>query len=105
VVVQPIDGDRIMHNAQTLQLLEVRRMKGEQISEVDGSVERIDANTYRVHSQSGEMWYGVRHNFRGWSCDCADFKFRGLGKCKHTFAVELSVALRDRIERDEDCAP
>jgi transposase-like protein len=94
-----------MHDSQTLQLLEARRMKGEQIAEVEGQIERIDANTYRVHSQSGEMWYGLSHNFRGWLCDCADFKFRGLGKCKHTFAVELSVALRDRIESATRIAP
>jgi transposase-like protein len=93
-----MESDRDMRDEQTLQLLEARRVKGEQIADIEGNVERIDANTYRVHSQSGETWYGVSHNFRGWSCDCADFKFRGLGKCKHTFAVELSVALRDRIE-------
>ena len=80
-------------------------MKGEQIAEIDGSVERIDANTYRVHSQSGEMWYGVRHNFRGWSCDCPDFKHRDLGACKHTFAVELSVAIRDRVEQSRVIEP
>ena len=98
-------GDKEMHDTQTLQLLEARRVKGEQIADIEGSIERIDANTYRVHSQSGEVWYGVRHDFRGWSCDCADFKFRALGKCKHTFAVELSVALRDRIESATRIAP
>jgi transposase-like protein len=80
-------------------------MKGEQIAQVDGSVERIDANSYRVHSQSSEMWYGVRHNFRGWSCDCPDFKHRDLGACKHTFAVELSVAIRDRVEQSRVIEP
>ena len=94
-----------MHDQQTLQLLEVRRVKGEQIAEIDGNVERIDANTYRVHSQSSEMWYGVRHNFRGWSCDCPDFKHRDLGACKHTFAVELSVAIRDRVEQSRVIEP
>jgi transposase-like protein len=94
-----------MDTQQTLQLLEVRRMKGEQIAEIDGSVERIDANSYRVHSQSSEMWYGVRHNFRGWSCDCPDFKHRALGACKHTFAVELSVAIRDRVEQSRVIEP
>src|SRR5450759_3540162 len=94
-----------MHDQQTLQLLEERRVKGEQIADIEGAIERIDANTYRVHSQSGEVWYGVRHDFRGWSCDCADFKFRGLGKCKHTFAVELSVAIRDRVEQSRVIEP
>jgi len=98
-------GDKEMHDAQTLQLLEVRRMKGEQIADTEGNIERIDGNTYRVHSQTSDVWYGVRHNFRGWSCDCADYKFRGLGKCKHTFAVELSVALRNRIEESRIIQP
>lgn len=94
-----------MDTQQTLQLLEARRMKGEQIAAVVGSVERVDANSYRVHSQSSEMWYGVRHNFRGWSCDCPDFKHRDLGACKHTFAVELSVAIRDRVEQSRVIEP
>jgi len=80
-------------------------MKGEQIAAIDGSVERIDANSYRVHSQTLEMWYGVRHNFRGWSCDCPDFTHRDLGACKHTFAVELSVAIRDRVEQSRVIEP
>ena len=72
-------GDKEMHDTQTLQLLEARRVKGEQIADIDGYVERVDSSTYRVHSQSGEVWYVVKHNFRGWSCDCADFKVP-LGK-------------------------
>jgi putative transposase len=98
-------GDKEMHDAQTLQLLEVRRMKGEQIADTEGNIQRVDGSTYRVHSQTADVWYGVRHNFRGWSCDCADYKFRGLGKCKHTFAVELSVALRNRIEESRIIQP
>jgi len=80
-------------------------MKGEQIAGEVGSVERIDAQTYRVRSQSSDAWYGVSRNFRGWSCDCPDFKFRELGACKHTFAVELSAALRDRIENSRKIEP
>lgn len=80
-------------------------MKGEQIADTAGQVERIDGSTYRVHSQSGEVWYGVRLASQGWICECADFKFRSLGNCKHTFAVELSALLRDRIESATKIAP
>jgi putative transposase len=100
-------GDKEMHDAplQTMQLLQERRMKGEQIASMDGAIQRIDSETYRVHSQSGDLWYGVRRVGKGWSCECADFLYRGLGQCKHTFAVELSAALRDRVENSRTIAP
>src|SRR5690242_52535 len=87
------------------ELLEVRRVKGAQILELDNQVKRHDANTYLVHSQSSERWHLVQFNGKNWTCNCPDFKFRNLGKCKHTFAVELSATLRSRVETSRTIAP
>ncbi len=84
--------------ATVQELLEVRRMRGQQIAEHEEEVIRIDSSNYRVRSQSSEAWYSVQHNGTVWFCECADYEFNGLGKCKHTFAVELSLELRRRIE-------
>ncbi len=84
--------------ATVQELLEVRRMRGEQIAKVEDAIQRIDGSSYKVHSQSGESWYSVQYNGTVWLCECPDYEFNGLGKCKHTFAVELSLELRRRIE-------
>jgi transposase-like protein len=91
--------------ASLRELLEVRRVRGAQILEQEGRVKRHDANNYLVHSQSSEKWHLIQFNGKVWSCDCPDFKFRELGKCKHIFAVELSVALRNRVETSRTIAP
>jgi transposase-like protein len=100
-----MEEDKEMRPEYQLQLLEVRRVKGEQIADMGGQVQRVDSTHYRVHSQSGEAWYSVQFNGSAWSCECADFKFRELGQCKHTFAVSLSVALRNRIENSRRIEP
>lgn len=94
-------GDRDM---ATVQELEVRRMKGQQIAEHEGEIHRIDDTTYKVHSQNSEIWYTVRLNDKEPYCACSDFKYREI-KCKHIFAVELSVALRNRIEQSRVIEP
>ena len=84
--------------------LEMRRMKGEQIAEREGEINRIDETTYKVHSQSSEIWYTVRLDEKRPYCACSDFKYRRV-KCKHIFAVELSLALRRRIENSRVIEP
>src|SRR5450759_1256677 len=88
----------------TVQELEVRRMKGQQIAEHEGEVSRIDADTYKVHSQTSDSWYSVIRSGPEWFCACPDFTHRQI-KCKHIFAVELSVALRNRIEQSRVIEP
>lgn len=98
-------GNRSM--AATVQELEVRRMKGQYIAE-HGEINRIDDSTYKVKSQSTEIWYTVRVPSTPtgeWYCACSDFKYRDVGKCKHCFAVELSLALRKRIENSRVIEP
>lgn len=81
-----------------------RRMKGQTIAEVESNVRRIDANEYRVKSQSGNGEYQVLSTELGWTCACPDFIHR-VQKCKHVWAVELSLELRRRIENSKRIVP
>jgi putative transposase len=79
-------------------------MKGQTIAEVESNVRRIDQNEYRVKSQSGNGEYQVLSTELGWTCACPDFIHREQ-KCKHIFAVELSLELRRRIENAKRIVP
>ncbi len=78
--------------------------RGEDIASVESNVRRIDENEYRVRSQSGSGEYIVLSTEAGWNCSCPDFVHRGL-KCKHAFAVELSLQIRRRIENAKRLVP
>jgi putative transposase len=81
-----------------------RMARGEAIAKVESNVRRIDQNEYRVKSQSGNGEYTVLQTELGWNCSCPDFAFRGV-KCKHAFAVELSLQIRRRIENARRLVP
>src|SRR5437899_11778057 len=70
-----------------------REQKGLEISD---HVKRVDEHTYKVKSQSSNGTYNVISGELGWLCSCADHMFRGV-KCKHIFAVELSLELRKTV--------
>ena len=90
-------------------------MKGNLIAQMEGQVQRISDGKYRVHSQSSDIWYQVYVTERGLNCSCPDFVYRaGIPfsyapqrrfKCKHVFAVELSHALRQAVERQVKIEP
>jgi len=63
------------------------------------AINRLDETTYKVRSQRLEMYYEVVSTERGWSCQCADHRFRGL-KCKHIWAVEFSFAIRRLVKNE-----
>ena len=79
-------------------------MRGQAIAEVESNVRRIDATEYRVRSQSGKGEYQVVSTEAGWYCSCPDAITRVI-KCKHIFAVELSLELRRRIENSTRIVP
>ncbi len=83
---------------------EARKMKGQVIAKVEANVKRVDRYEYRVKSQSGKGEYQVVQSEFGWSCSCPDARFRSE-KCKHVFAVELSLELRRRIENAKRIVP
>jgi putative transposase len=76
--------------------------RGRMIAEQPNAIQREDERFYKVASQSGHGMYDVvktRAFAIGWICNCPDFTYRGV-KCKHIWAVEISVALRNEVERN-----
>ena len=88
----------------TAPVFDYRMMRGKEIAQVESNVRRIDQNEYRVRSQSGDGEYEVLQTEAGWNCSCPDFQYRGV-KCKHAFAVELSLQIRRRIENARRVVP
>jgi putative transposase len=91
-------------NMASQQETEVRRMRGQTIAQTESNVRRLDSHEYRVKSQSGNGEYVVLSTEAGWTCSCPDATFREQ-KCKHIFAVELSLLLRRRIENAKRIVP
>ncbi len=79
-------------------------MRGQAIAQVESNVRRIDANEYAVKSQSGHGEYTIYSTESGWYCSCPDAINRSV-KCKHIFAVELSLEIRRRIENAKRIVP
>jgi transposase-like protein len=73
-----------------------REERGLEIAHKESQVTRIEETFYTVHSQSGDGEYGVSQVGHEWVCECPDNKFRKV-KCKHIFAVEFSIALRNAV--------
>jgi len=88
----------------TVQELEARKVRGQAIADVESNVRRIDEHEYRVKSQSGNGEYQVVSTEVGWYCACPDAITRVI-KCKHIFAVELSLEIRRRIENAKRIVP
>jgi putative transposase len=78
------------------QALALRQVKGQQIAYVEGAIRRFSNDLYYVKSQSGNGEYKVYHAPTGWNCSCPDSRYRNV-KCKHQWAVELSLALREKV--------
>jgi len=99
----------------TTKLAEARAVKGNLIAQTVGQVRRISETEYEVHSQTSDVWYRVYATEKGLNCSCSDFQFRGrlvltqptvrVFRCKHIFAVELSHALRQTVERQVKIEP
>jgi len=80
-----------------MEITQPRIMRGMAILSQANQVNKIDANTYRVRSQSGNGSYVVRKVGLEWVCECPDHQFRML-ECKHINAVRLSLSMRDSKE-------
>ena len=90
--------------SMTSPVFDYRASRGAEIARTESNVRRIDKNEYRVKSQSGNGEYQVISGELGWLCDCPDAMYRGV-KCKHQFAVELSLQIRRRIENARRVVP
>jgi transposase-like protein len=77
-----------------------REQRGRMIAEQPNQIERLDERFYRVTSQSGKGTYFVTrartNRTIGWVCECPDHVYRQV-KCKHIWAVEFSLRLRNKV--------
>jgi transposase-like protein len=73
-----------------------REQKGWEIANNFGSVKRFESGSYTVKSQSGKGEYAIEKKNNDWACTCPDYVYRHA-KCKHIFAVEISIALRTEV--------
>jgi transposase-like protein len=73
-----------------------REERGLEIAHKESQVTRVEETLYTVRSQSGNGEYAVSQVDHEWVCECPDNKFRNV-KCKHAFAVEFSIALRNAV--------
>jgi len=74
-----------------------REQKSLEIAQISDQVKRIDTDSYKVKSQSGNGEYEVLNSELGWMCSCPDHIYRGV-RCKHIYAVEFSTKLRHEVE-------
>jgi len=80
--------------------LNQREQKGLDIAKLSNQIKRIDENTYAIKSQTNHGEYKVFKVSDEWFCGCPDHVYRHV-KCKHIFAVEFSVSLRETVRRIE----
>jgi hypothetical protein len=77
---------------------EGRVMRGQEIAKLS-QIKRLDDQTYQVNSQSGHGLYTVVKAARDWRCSCPDHIYREV-KCKHIWACEFSLKLRDKAREN-----
>jgi len=73
-----------------------RELKGREIAENGDQIKRVNPLAYTVKSQNGNGVYSVVKDGSEWKCSCPDHVHRRV-KCKHSFAVEFSIALREKV--------
>jgi putative transposase len=73
-----------------------RELKGREIAENGNQIKRVNPLAYTVKSQNGNGAYSVLKDNSEWKCTCPDHVHRNV-KCKHIWAVEFSLALREKV--------
>lgn len=76
-----------------------RQQRGEKLAKQNGTIKRLDENTYKVRSLPTGTFYDVVSTKTGWICTCPDHRFRKVC-CKHIHAVEFSIRFRQRVREE-----
>lgn len=77
-----------------------RQQRGEELAKQNGTIKRLDENTYKVKSQTTyNKTYDVIRTKSGFICTCADYRFRKIC-CKHIHAVEFSIRFRQKVREE-----
>jgi len=88
------------------EITSTREERGKAIACNEGQVVRVNDRIYKVRSQSKDakiskspkdLFYDVKDTEIGWKCSCPDHRIRGA-KCKHIWAVQLSVGIREQVK-------
>lgn len=77
---------------------QMRVVRGYAIISKGDTPKQIGKQTYLVPSQNGNGEYTITKNGR-WECSCPDFLNRNKD-CKHIHAVKLTLALKEKVRRD-----
>jgi putative transposase len=78
----------------------LRELKGKELAQAKDCVKRINEKLYNVKSQAGNnKEYDVTFQENDWYCSCPDCIYRKQ-KCKHIFAVEFSLKLREQVRKE-----
>ena len=89
----------------TNQIIEnAREIRGLEIAHKESQVKQVEENFYTVLSQSGNGEYAVFKVDKEWTCECPDNRFRQV-KCKHIFAVETSIKIKEQVRKNIIIAP
>src|SRR5271157_2084316 len=84
---------------------ETREERGLRIAEAkEPQVNCVEQNFYTVKSQSRNGEYVVFKVDQEWACECPDNRFRRV-KCKHIFAVETSIRMKEQVRKNVVIAP
>jgi transposase-like protein len=73
-----------------------RELRGKEIASAPNQIRRVTRWSYEVKSQSGHGLYAVAKHDGLWGCSCPDHIYREV-KCKHIWAVEFSLRLREVV--------
>jgi transposase-like protein len=79
-----------------------RQVRGEAIARAEGQIRRVWDGLYFVRSQHLDKEYQVSFDEKlGWSCSCPDFAYREgrlISRCKHVWAVQISIRIRHTVD-------
>jgi transposase-like protein len=76
-----------------------REERGQAIAQLKGQIQKIDATTYTVKSQSGNGTYTIHKYEEEWRCSCPDNTYRHY-ICKHIFAVDYSLKMKAEVQKN-----
>jgi hypothetical protein len=63
-------------------MADMREVRGKVIANQGNQIKKVNDNSFRVKSQSGNGFYDGKSTKSGMTCTCPDFVYRG-GRCKH----------------------
>src|SRR5690349_4578370 len=80
-------------------LSNIREQRGQELAQMKDNINRLDDRNYKVKSLTRDEVYRIIVTSIGWVCSCADHVYRGV-KCKHIYAVEFSLELRESVRKE-----